>query len=60
LIKLTVEDNGKGFDPDVINERSSLGLKLIKERVELLGGSLDIDSSLGKGSRIFLTVPVHS
>jgi len=60
FIKLTVEDNGKGFDPDVINERSSLGLKLIKERVELLGGSLDIDSSLGKGSRIFLTVPVHS
>lgn len=60
LIKLTVEDNGKGFDPDAINERSSLGLKLIKERVELLGGSLDIDSSLGKGSRIFLTVPVHS
>jgi two-component system sensor histidine kinase DegS len=60
LIKLAVEDNGKGFDPDVINERSSLGLKLIKERVELLGGSLNIDSSLGKGSRIFLTVPVHS
>jgi two-component system, NarL family, sensor histidine kinase DegS len=60
LIKLTVEDNGKGFDPDLINERSSLGLKLIKERVELLGGSFEIDSSLGKGSRIFLTVPVHS
>jgi len=60
LIKLTVEDNGKGFDPDVISQRSGLGVKLIKERVELLGGSLDIDSSLGKGSRIFLTVPVHS
>lgn len=60
LVKLTVEDNGKGFDPDVINQKNSLGLKLIKERVELLGGSFDIDSSLGKGSRIFLTVPVHS
>lgn len=60
LVKLTVEDNGKGFDPDVINQKNSLGLKLIKERVELLGGSFDIDSSLGKGSRIFLTVPVYS
>ncbi|MDP3184699.1 MAG: sensor histidine kinase [Anaerolineales bacterium] len=60
LVKLTVEDNGKGFDPEMINQKSSLGLKLIKERVELLGGSFDIDSSLGKGSRIFLTVPVHS
>jgi len=60
VVKLTVEDNGKGFDPDIINERSSLGLKLIKERIELLGGSLDIDSSMGKGSRIYLTVPVHS
>ena len=59
-VKLTVEDNGKGFDPEMINQKSSLGLKLIKERVELLGGSFDIDSSLGKGSRIFLTVPVHS
>jgi two-component system sensor histidine kinase DegS len=60
LIKLTVEDNGKGFDQEVIGQKSSLGLKLIKERAELLGGSLDIDSSMGKGSRIFLTVPVHS
>jgi len=59
MVKLTVEDNGKGFDPDVISQRSSLGLKLIKERVELLGGSLDIDSSMGKGSRISLSVPVH-
>jgi len=44
----------------MINQKSSLGLKLIKERVELLGGSFEIDSSLGKGSRIFLSVPVHS
>ncbi len=59
MVKLAVEDNGRGFDPDVISQRSSLGLKLIKERVELLGGSLDIDSSMGKGSRISLSVPVH-
>jgi two-component system sensor histidine kinase DegS len=59
LIKMKVEDNGKGFDPAAIGEKGGLGLKVIKERVELLGGSLDIDSSLGKGSRVLLTVPVH-
>jgi len=60
LIKLAVEDNGKGFDPEVLKERNSLGLKLIRERVELVGGSLEIDSSIGKGARIFLVVPPHS
>jgi two-component system sensor histidine kinase DegS len=59
-VRLTVEDNGKGFDPEVIGKKSSLGLKLIKERAELLGGSLEVDSSMGKGARISLSVPAHS
>ena len=60
LIKVSVDDNGKGFDVDMLNESSSLGLKLIRDRVEMLGGSFDIDSSAGKGTRVVFSVPAVS
>ena len=57
LIKVSVDDNGKGFDVDTLNDGNSLGLKLIRDRVEILGGSFDIDSSIGKGTKIVFSVP---
>ena len=57
LIKVSVDDNGKGFDVDMLDEGNSLGLKLIRDRAEMLGGSFDIDSSAGKGSRVSFSVP---
>ena len=57
LIRVSVDDNGKGFDPEVIRSGNSLGLKLIQERTEMLGGSFEIDSSVGKGARIVFSVP---
>lgn len=56
-IKITVEDNGKGFDLDVLEERGSMGLKVIRERAEMLGGFLDIDSVSGKGTRVSFQIP---
>jgi signal transduction histidine kinase len=53
-----VDDNGKGFDPEIISQDESLGLRLIKERVELLGGTFSVDSKIGSGTRISLTVPI--
>ena len=58
-IKLSVDDNGKGFDPEAIEKEANLGLKLIKERAEMIGGSFEIDSAPGKGSRVTLSIPVH-
>ena len=58
LVRLIVDDNGKGFNSEVITQDESLGLRLIKERVELLGGVFSVDSTLGKGSRITLSVPI--
>ncbi len=58
-VRVSVDDNGRGFDPEAARSGSSLGLKLIKERAEMLGGKLDIDSALGKGARIVFTVPAH-
>lgn len=59
-IRVSVDDNGKGFDADSIQQGSSLGLKLIRERTEMLGGSFEIDSALGKGARILFAIPAHS
>jgi two-component system, NarL family, sensor histidine kinase DegS len=59
-IRVSVDDNGKGFDPDSLQESNNLGLKLIRERTEMLGGSFEIDSAVGKGTRILFAVPARS
>ena len=59
-IRVSVDDNGKGFDPDILQQSNSLGLKLIRERTEMLGGSFEIDSAVGKGTRILFAVPARS
>lgn len=55
LIRIVVDDNGRGFDPDILNDSNNLGLKLIRERAEMLGGKFEIDSSLGSGAKIPFT-----
>lgn len=57
LVKVSVDDNGKGFSPEIIEKGNSLGLKIIKDRVNMLGGSFDVDSSVGKGTRVNFSVP---
>ena len=59
-IKTTLDDNGKGFKEDSILEGSGMGIKLIRDRVEMLGGLLEIDSRPGKGNLIVLQVPAVS
>jgi two-component system sensor histidine kinase DegS len=60
IIRVSVDDNGKGFDPEVLRTGTSLGLKLIQERSEMLGGTFEVDSAPGKGARIGFSVPVHA
>jgi two-component system sensor histidine kinase DegS len=59
LIRVSVDDNGKGFDPDAVQNEKSLGIKLIRERTEMLGGTFAIDSAAGKGSRIMFSLPAR-
>lgn len=56
FIRISVDDNGRGFDPETLKESNSLGLKLIRERSEMLGGKFEIDSALGSGAKISFTV----
>ncbi len=60
MIRVTVDDNGKGTDMDAMDQTGSLGLKLIRERVEMLGGSFEIDSAVGKGTRVVFSVPARN
>lgn len=54
--RVTVDDDGKGFDP-VRSRTSSLGLLGMRERVLTVGGELDIDSAPGKGTTLVVRVP---
>ena len=59
-IRLSLDDNGNGFDTDSLQKESNLSLKLIKDRAEMLGGQFDIDTAPGKGARVTLTIPIHA
>ncbi|MBE0534021.1 MAG: PAS domain-containing protein [Phycisphaerae bacterium] len=61
LLEIAVSDEGAGFDPQRVAEGERMtggfGLFSIRERLELLGGSLHIESAPGRGSRFVLTAP---
>lgn len=57
VLTLSVEDDGRGFEFDGV-PKAGFGLIGIRERVELLGGSLTITSHPGTGTRIDAVVPV--
>ena len=56
-LQLAVSDNGSGFDPGRQRERVSLGLASMRERVRLLHGELDIESTPGRGTTVIAWVP---
>lgn len=63
-MRMTISDNGKGFDlPKLIGEFAStgrLGLVGMYERSQLLGGTFDIKSKLGKGTKVTIELPIEN
>jgi signal transduction histidine kinase len=58
VLKVEVVDDGEGFDPDDPDLRSHhLGLTSMEERTRELGGTLELQSTLGQGTRVSLEVP---
>jgi PAS domain S-box-containing protein len=56
-----VEDDGRGLDAATIDEASSaagVGLRGIRERAALLGGTAEIESAAGSGTTVFVRIPV--
>jgi signal transduction histidine kinase len=56
-IHLTVRDDGEGFDPAFATK--GFGLLGMRERVQLLEGSLQIESAPGSGTTVRASLPVH-
>lgn len=61
-IRMTIEDNGRGFrlpsDLDDLTNRGKLGVMGMYERARLLGGTLDVRSSPGRGTSIIAEMPL--
>ena len=62
LFVVQVADNGRGFNVQAVESsyasRGSLGLLNLKERAALVGGTLNIESAPGMGTRVTLLVPI--
>jgi signal transduction histidine kinase len=61
-VSLTISDNGRGFSAtrDELAARSGLGLRSMQERLEAIGGSFEIQSSEGAGTRVLVCCPLRS
>jgi two-component system NarL family sensor kinase len=57
-LTVMIEDNGVGFDTSKMHEFNGIGLKNIISRIEFLQGSVDFDSSIGKGTTVIIEVSV--
>ncbi|MFV8750279.1 sensor histidine kinase [Nannocystaceae bacterium ST9] len=58
-IVIDVVDDGRGFDLDEVRRKSRRGLEGMRERVELVGGTIEIQAAPGEGARIHVELPVQ-
>lgn len=62
-VTVSIKDNGSGFDidnsgSDGVKHSSSFGLSIMKERISLLSGTVDIKSEKGKGTTVIVSAPL--
>ena len=60
-VHATVTDNGKGFDLKKLENKKQprgIGMASMKERSSFLGGTVSIDSAPGRGTKVFVSIPV--
>jgi two-component system sensor histidine kinase UhpB len=63
FVSLAVIDNGRGFSGgDALHGdgHAGVGLLSMKERIELAGGSVNIESAVGRGTRLYVVIPLAS
>jgi signal transduction histidine kinase len=56
-IQITIEDDGRGFDPAKIRENQGFGLRSMRGRADMVGARLDVNSAPGKGTQVIIQVP---
>ncbi len=57
-LRVTIRDNGSGFDPEQSSSPTSLGLLSMRERAAAIGASLEIASRPGSGTAIIIERPL--
>jgi two-component system nitrate/nitrite sensor histidine kinase NarX len=60
VYRFSVHDNGKGFDPAQVTLKGEghIGLNIMRERAQRIGGEVDIESRPGAGTTVTLQLPV--
>ena len=57
-LTVTVEDNGRGFDPAALGPEAGIGLRNVQTRMAYLGGQAHFDATPGRGTTVTLEVPL--
>jgi signal transduction histidine kinase len=58
-MSIQIQDDGQGFDPSQVDQSVHFGLGLMRERVDMLGGRLEIRSATGLGTRLTAILPAQ-
>ena len=59
-VKISMDDNGKGFDVEEVFKGSGISIKAIKDRIEMLGGFMEVESTGGNGGYYNFQIPVSA
>jgi signal transduction histidine kinase len=60
FLEISVADNGKGFNPDLVQHAEHFGLEIMRERIANIRGKLIINSSPESGTVVSISIPVES
>ncbi|HSC54410.1 MAG TPA: ATP-binding protein [Phnomibacter sp.] len=56
-LSITAEDNGKGFDTHLLHSSKGMGWSNIQNRIDYIKGTLNLQSSPGKGTSVLIEIP---
>jgi two-component system nitrate/nitrite sensor histidine kinase NarX len=57
-VYVSIEDDGQGFQPEMVQGNHHLGLHIMRRRAERIGGTLQIDSAVGAGTQVTGSFPM--
>jgi signal transduction histidine kinase len=58
MLRVEVRDSGPGFDPVVAASKGRLGMRGMRQRVEVLGGVFELQTTIGSGTLISVSIPL--
>jgi signal transduction histidine kinase len=56
---VSVEDDGRGFDPTAAPASGHFGLTTMRERMQIVGGEFSVESAPGQGTRVVVSLPAE-